>query len=302
VSGRAEPSPGFADRLVAAVDAVGSPFCVGIDPVIERIPEAVRAHREPAAACEMFARGVIEAVAGIAAAIKPQSACFERWGTPGWRALERTIRAAREAGLVVVLDGKRGDIGSSSAHYAASASAMGADAVTVNAYLGTSGIGPFLEAGLGVFALVRTSNPDADAVQSLELGDGRTVAEAVGAVVASLGADRLGSSGLSDVGAVIGATQTGSGKRPAPAALRAAMPDQVFLTPGIGAQGAGPADLRALLRPGARGAGDCGVLAPASRSVTYPTGPDATERAWVEAVRSEATVLASDLRAALVGG
>ena len=295
----------FADRLVAAMDRAGSPLCVGIDPVIERIPETLRHHREPAAACEAFSRGVIEAVAGVAAAVKPQAACFERWGTPGWQALERTVRAAREAGLIVVLDAKRGDIGSSSAHYAASAADMGADSVTLNAYLGPSGIEPFLDAGLGVFALVRTSNPDADAVQSIELAGGGTVAEAVGRTVAGLGAARVGTHGLSDVGAVVGATQTGSAKRPGPEALRVAMPDQVFLTPGIGAQGATADDLRPLARPGAGRAALAGVLATASRSVTYPGGVPAEgvgaeiERRWRAAVRDEASGLAAQVAAAL---
>ncbi|MEM1186079.1 MAG: orotidine-5'-phosphate decarboxylase [Planctomycetota bacterium] len=295
----------FSDRLAAAIETVNAPLCVGIDPVIEKIPETVRHQREPAAACESFARGVIEAIQGVAAAIKPQAACFERWGTPGWQALERTVLAAREAGLIVVLDAKRGDIGASSAHYAASAASLGADAVTVNAYLGTSGIEPFLSEGLGVFCLVRTSNPDADQIQSQELADGRTVSEAVAGIVAGLGAGHVGERGMSDVGAVVGATQTGSGKRPTPEALRGAMPDQVFLTPGLGAQGATAEDLRPLFRSSTTGPADCGVLATASRSVTYPsfegqddTGPLA-ERRWIDAVGRESRTLAASLRAVL---
>jgi orotidine-5'-phosphate decarboxylase len=291
------------DELVAAIDRVGTPMCVGLDPVIEKIPGWMREHREPAAAIEVFCRGVIDAVAEVAPAVKPQAACFERWGTPGWTALERTIRAAKEAGLFVVLDAKRGDIGTSAAHYAASAATMGADAVTVNAYLGPSGVEPFLNAGLMVFALVRTSNPDADTVQAAELVDGRTVAEHVGSVVASLGSPHRGRSTLSAVGAVVGATQTGADARPSPENLRAAMPDQVILTPGIGAQGAGPSDLVPLARPGAATIGRAGILAPASRSVTYPSAAsEGKAEAWTLAVREAAADLGLGLSRALAPG
>lgn len=295
------------DRLGALIDERRAPLCVGLDPVVERVPDAIRAHREPAASLEAFSRGVIEAVEGIACAVKPQAACFERWGSPGFAALERTIWAAREAGLFVLLDAKRGDIGTSAAHYAASARAMGADAVTVNAYLGPSGIRPFLDAGLAVFALVRTSNPDSDTIQASTLRDGRTVAERVAETVAELGAGYRGTTGLSALGAVVGATKTDATARPTPAALRAAMPDQVFLTPGIGAQGASPEDLRPLARAGATSLGALGLLATASRSVTYPdcaqdqdAGTALAEETWRDAVRNEATALADQLRAALV--
>ncbi len=294
------------DRLAALIDERRAPLCVGLDPVVERIPEAIRTHREPAAALEAFSRGVIEAVEGVACAVKPQAACFERWGSPGFAALERTIWAAREAGLFVLLDAKRGDIGTSAAHYAASATAMGADAVTVNAYLGPSGIRPFLDAGLAVFALVRTSNPDSDAIQASTLRDGRTVAERVAETIAQLGAEYRGANGLSALGAVVGATKTDATAKPSPSALRAAMPDQVFLTPGIGAQGASPEDLRPLARPGAATPGALGLLATASRSVTYPdfaqhddAGTALAEEAWRTAVRSEAQALAAQLRDAL---
>ncbi len=292
------------DTLCDLIDERRAPLCVGLDPVVERIPDAIRTHREPAAALEAFSRGVIEAVEGVAAAVKPQAACFERWGSPGFAALERTIWAAREAGLFVLLDAKRGDIGTSAAHYAASASAMGAHAVTVNAYLGPSGIRPFLDAGLAVFALVRTSNPDSDAIQASTLTDGRTVAERVAETIAELGAEYRGTRGLSALGAVVGATKTGSTARPTPAALRAAMPDQVFLNPGIGAQGAGPEDLRPLARSNATTLSALGLLATASRSVTYPDFQEddnatTAEEAWRAAVHNEAKSLAHQLQSAL---
>ncbi|VAX40747.1 Orotidine 5'-phosphate decarboxylase, partial [hydrothermal vent metagenome] len=110
----------FADRLARAMDRAGSPACVGLDPVFERLPEAVRAaHQDPTQAIEAFCTGVIDAVAGEVGVVKPQSACFERYGSAGVRALEQTVAHAKNAGLVVILDAKRGDIGISAAHYAA---------------------------------------------------------------------------------------------------------------------------------------------------------------------------------------
>ena len=264
----------FSDRLSGRIARVGSAVCVGLDPVLNRLPQAVRAeHWEAPAAIESFSRGVIDAVGGVAAAVKPQSACFERYGSKGVAALERVCAHARALGLVVVLDAKRGDIGISAEHYAASAIHLGADAITVNAYLGTETVEPYLLAGLGVFALVRTSNPGSDEIQSAVLGDGRSVGELVGDRVARLGASRVGSCGLSDVGAVVGATKSGDA-----AALRERMPDQVFLIPGFGAQGGTADDVRAMCRPG-EPAETAGVLATASRSVIYADGAD-----WKQAV------------------
>ncbi|MEZ6319335.1 MAG: orotidine-5'-phosphate decarboxylase [Phycisphaerales bacterium] len=283
-----DPSTVAPDRLVAAIDRVGTPACVGVDPVLERLPAAVR-DADPAAAIERFGVGVVEAVAGVVAAVKPQSGCFERFGSAGVRALERVVHRARELGLVVVLDAKRGDIGSTSAHYAAAASGMGADWITVNAYLGMSGIEPFLDAGLGVFALVRTSNPDSDALQAAALASGGTVAGRVAQQIAELGASRVGASGLSAVGAVVGATKAGEEL----AGLRAVMPDVPCLVPGVGAQGGACADVRPLARAGASSMGAAGVVINASRSVLYPGGDSGN---WQEAIASAARAFADEAR------
>ena len=270
----------FADKLAGAIDAVGAPLCVGLDPVLERLPPGID-RGDPPMALEAFCDGVIDAVAGVAAAVKPQSACFERYGAAGVAALERVIARAREAGLVVILDVKRGDIGLTARHYAASAAWMGADAVTVSPYMGAAVIEASLEAGLGVFALVRTSNPEGDAVQSALLERGGTVADRVAALVAESGRAVVGGRGLSDVGAVVGATKAGEGPT-----LRGLMPDQVFLVPGVGAQGGSASDLRGLVRPWGRGPGELGVLVAASRSVIY-SWEGASDR-WVDAVRDAA--------------
>jgi len=281
----------FVDRLARAVDLAGSPACVGLDPVVERLPGVIRAgHREPARAIEAFCKGVIDAVAGQVGVVKPQAACFERFGAPGFEALERTIEHAQAAGLVVILDAKRGDIGVSAAHYAAAVTRLGADAVTANAYLGPSTVEPFLDAGLGVFVLVRTSNPDSDAVQARELAAGGTVAAMMASLVRTLGRDRLGACGLSDAGAVVGATKAADGRM-----LRERMPEQVFLVPGYGAQGGTADDVRTLFRAGAKTVGVCGVVVNASRSVLYPDDPDEPGE-WQRAVAGAAERFGADLR------
>lgn len=268
----------FADRLHDATRRTGSPVCVGLDPVLESLPADLRAkHHDPLEAIAEFCRGVLHAAAPHAPAVKFQSACFERYGGRGVLLLEHLLTETASQGFVVVLDAKRGDIGISASHYAASARRTGAHAVTVSGYLGPTGVTPFLDAGLAAFVLVRTSNPDSDAVQAHTLGDGRTVAEMMADHVAALGASRLGACGLSDVGAVVGATKSSEGR-----ALRARMPSQVFLVPGYGAQGGTAEDIRALLT--ARGDG---VLVTASRSIIYAPG----EGPWQDRVAAAAKKL-----------
>ncbi|HZW09383.1 MAG TPA: orotidine-5'-phosphate decarboxylase [Phycisphaerales bacterium] len=279
----------FADRLASALDRAGSPACVGLDPVLERLPEAVRAeHWEPVRAITAFCKAVIDAAAPHVAVVKPQSACFERYGSAGVHALERVVEHAREKGLIVILDAKRGDIGVTAEHYAAAAAHTGAHAITVNAYLGPSTVEPYLAAGLGVFVLVRTSNPDSDLVQAPMLDEGMNVAAMMGAHVRVLGRGHVGACGLSDAGAVVGATKAADGRT-----LRAIMPEQVFLVPGYGAQGGSAADVRALLRPGAAGPGSSGVVVNASRSVIYPAGAASD---WRQAIAEAAAAFARDIR------
>jgi orotidine-5'-phosphate decarboxylase len=285
------PPPRFADRLHTAIERAGSPVCVGLDPVLESLPAVVRAkHHEPLAAIEEFGLGVIDAVAGVAAAVKFQSACYERYGGAGVSLLERQAHQAAERGLVVILDAKRGDIGISASHYAAAAKRSGSHAITVNGYLGLGTVRPYLEAGLGVFVLVRTSNPESDSIQSQRLVDGRSVGELMGAEVAALGAGCVGQCGLSDVGAVVGATKAHDAR-----ALRERMPDQVFLIPGYGAQGGTAEDIRGMLRAKRAGAADAGVLVTASRSIIYAFERDATD--WAEQVRGAAVTLRSEIAA-----
>jgi orotidine-5'-phosphate decarboxylase len=188
----------------------------------------------------------------------------------------------------VILDFKRGDIGISADHYAASARGpMPSDWTTVSAYLGTDGILPFVGAERGAFALVRTSNPSGDAIQSLRLADGRTVAESVADLVASAGEATVGACGFSNLGAVVGAT-----KRADAAALRDRMPRQLFLVPGFGAQGGGVDDVLPCFRADGRGA-----LVTASRSVIYAFG--AGDRDWRTSIRRGAEELRSQVASGL---
>lgn len=281
-----------ADRLVAAVDRAGSPVCVGIDPVLERLPAQLRPGSpgvsQAVEALAAFAIGVLDAIAGHVGCVKLQAACFERYRHRGVEALERVIGEARQRGFLVILDAKRGDVSVSAEHYAAAAfdPALGTDRpdwITVNSYLGDDAIEPFLRPGAGVFALVRTSNPGGDTVQAQRLADGRTVAEAVATMVAQLGGRSVGRCGFSAVGAVVGAT------RPAEVAgLRALMPQQIFLVPGYGAQGGGVADIRPCFLDRGRGA-----IVAASRSVIYAFDPGADD--WKGAVRDAARRFADEV-------
>lgn len=278
-----------ADALSRAADVAGSPACVGLDPVLGSLPAAIReAATTETEAIERFCLGVLESVVGVVGVVKPQSACFERFGSAGYTVLERVVARARDLGLVVILDAKRGDIGSSAEHYAAGAASMGAHWITVSPYMGPSTIEPFLDAGLGVFALCRTSNPDSDRLQCLRSGDA-SLAEHTASMIAELGAQRRGPAGLSQLGAVVGATKSADDG----ARLRATMPEQILLVPGVGAQGGTPEEVRPLVRPDARTPGASGVIVNASRSVLYPKAN--AGQSWQGAVRAAAERFAGSL-------
>jgi orotidine-5'-phosphate decarboxylase len=252
----------FPDRLAEAVERKRSQLVVGLDPVPERVPDPT------AAGFARFCREIVDRVGEHAVAVKPQSAFFEALGSDGVRAFEEVCAYAREAGLLVIADVKRGDIGSTAQAYAAAFIPL-ADAVTVNPYLGRDSIEPFLDAcrreGAGLFCLVKTSNPGSADVQDVSLADGRRLWEHVATLVAEWGVDLVGESGLSAVGAVVGATFPRE-----VAAARTLLPEAVLLLPGIGAQGARPADVAP-----AFAAGRASALVSASRSVIYAASPAA---------------------------
>src|SRR3954470_4538135 len=261
-----------------------SVLCVGLDPRPDLFPDEVfRGVRDGPAglarAMERFCTGIVDAVAEHAVAVKPQLAFFEQAGHNGLAAVERIADYARERGLLVIADGKRGDIGSSGE---ASASAYLAprrtlpplsDALTVNPYLGADSLEPFADAcrtaGGLMFVLVRTSNPGGADLQELELADGSRVWERVARIVASL---------APVAGAVVGATQPGAVAR-----ARELMPDATFLLPGVGAQGGDVEALGPAFAPG-----PAGGLVSASRSVLYASRADGQ---WQAAAAAEAARL-----------
>jgi orotidine-5'-phosphate decarboxylase len=276
----------FGDRLAGLVEARETQIVLGLDPDPAKLwPQA---GGDVAAHC----RAVIDAAGPACVAVKPQVACFERLGVPGWQALEQTIAHARAAGLLVLADAKRGDIDISARRYAEAFLAPGgleADALTVSPYLGADSLEPFADAaraaGAGLFVLVRTSNPGAADLQDLELAGGGRVWERAAGIVDSLG-EPGAASGLSEVGAVVGATAPEHLAR-----ARELMPHAVFLLPGIGAQGGRVEDLAPAFAPGRAGG-----LVTSSRSIVfaYEKGgdPAAAARAEAERLRAAAWALA----------
>ncbi len=266
-----------ADQLIEAMRAKGTCACVGIDPVLERIPVE---GESALARISAFCLGVIDAVHEHVPAVKIQSACFERLGADGVALMHECMAAATEAGLIVLHDAKRGDIGISAEHYAAATfDTAGAHWITASPWLGRETLEPYASRG-GVFVLVRTSNPGSDDLQTQRLADGRTVAEAAADMVHEFGADYRGELGRSAVGAVVGATRPEEA-----AALRQRMPAAILLVPGIGAQGGTLESCAALC-----GDDGCGALFPASRSVLYPDAVDG--QPWHAAVADAAKVMA----------
>lgn len=250
------------DRMIERIAELQNPTVAGLDPKLSYIPEyirekAVKEHGKTleaaAAAVLEYNKGLIDALCGIVPAVKPQAAYYEAFGWQGMKTLQETIAYAREKGMFVITDGKRNDIGTTMEAYAAAHLAttevegetftpFGADALTVNGYLGTDGIAPVVkvcrEKDAGMFVLVKTSNPSSGELQDRVLDDGLTVYRTMGDRCEEWGKELPGKYGYSGVGAVVGATypkQLGE--------LRAALPHTFFLVPGYGAQGGGAKDV-----------------------------------------------------------
>jgi orotidine-5'-phosphate decarboxylase len=255
----------FGSRLRRALDGRGQ-LCVGIDPH----PALLRAWglTDDVDGLDRFSRTVVDALADRVAVMKPQSAFYERFGSRGVAILESTIRQLRAAGALVLLDVKRGDIGSTAAAYADAYLDPGAplwvDAVTANPYLGVGALSPMIDKAIahggGVFVLARTSNPEGAPVQTARTGAGPTVAQSVIDEVAQVNA---GVEPLGDVGVVVGATAGGSG-------LMLTALNGPILAPGLGAQGGRPDDLRAVA------GGAMGALLPSYSREVLSHGPSVT--------------------------
>lgn len=335
-----QPRP-FMERLTEAITKKGGPVIVGLDPRPEWFPPDVVDHgrtvatntgtggdivpgtqsvpsmtTDPrlsiAAAIVRFNELIIDAVADVAVAVKPQLAFYERWGWPGMWALQATIEMARERNLLVIADGKRNDIGSTAAAYAQTylgdgggeddaghgpGSGLEADALTINPYLGTDGIAPFLalcrDNGNGVFVLVRTSNPSGAELQSLPT-EGGVVADRVADMIVRWNEHLPKANGYGPVGAVVGATHPEEAR-----ALRQRLPGVMLLVPGYGAQGAGATDARAAFDARGRGA-----VVNSARGILYawreerPDDPGSGEL-FAAAARRAALTMRSELQAVL---
>jgi len=300
----APPVP-FGDRLAQAVERTGSVAVIGIDPRLESLPPALARFAASAGNADAsglahaflhFGLGVIEAVRDLVPAVKPNIAFFEACGVPGLFAYNSICQYACASGLLVIGDVKRGDIGSTAAAYAEGllGGRIGPhDALTLNPYLGADSLTPFLEhgrqQGQGFFVLVKTSNPSSADLQDLALAGGGTVADAAARLVHRLGQDQLGASGLSAVGAVVGATHPAELAR-----YRAHMPHAPFLIPGYGAQGGTAADVVGAFREDGSGA-----LVNASRSVIFAWQKERRPDDWTGAIRRAATRMNEDLCRAL---
>jgi len=284
--------PAFSDRVIERTRALGHPLCVGLDPYLDRLPSIFRRgamqpqHPDTAQAVEEFCCRVIDLIAADVAVVKPQASLFERLGWRGWHALERVIRYARAAGLLVLLDAKRGDIAETATAYAqaylSSDSCCGVDAVTVNPYLGPETLAPFIieaeKAERGVVVLVRNSNPDSSIYQELDTAAGPLFA----VVAASLAKwqDRLAGklTGWSSLGVTVAATHAEATER-----IRMALPHALFLVLGYGAQGASAGEAVRGFRRGP--AGLEGGIVSSSRPILFPTAfSDAGAGNWEKEV------------------
>lgn len=291
----------FADRLNAQIRKKKSSICVGLDPRLEQIPHFIQekhlriysnALTAAAESILEFNKGIIDAVADLVPVIKPQIAFYEQFGYEGIRVFEETLWYARDKGLLTIADIKRGDIGSTAEAYAKAflgkvnlfgteVFSFDADAVTVSPYLGFDGIKPFMDEcrkyGKGIFILVKTSNASSGDIQDLQMKDLHTVYEIMAQYLESWGADEIGDSGYSFVGAVVGATFPDQLKK-----LRQLMPENIFLVPGFGVQGGTAKDVHACFQKNGLGA-----IVNSSRGITYAwqDSDEYTESDYAQAAR-----------------
>ena len=285
----------FIDRLIEQIQQKNTPCIVGLDPALERMPQSWLQDREVSEQSSLAEKAegiyqynlmVLDAVADLVPAVKPQSAYYELFGSAGIVALEKTIQAARDRDLLVVLDVKRGDIASTATAYAKSylpskpAHPLEADAITIVPYLGKDCLDPFFEEaikwGKGIFVCVKTSNSGAAIVQeqrcdpaptqgareraSRQKIDNRYLYEIIADLIKPASDKNIGSSGYSGIGAVVGATYPEAASR-----LRQQLPNSIFLVPGVGAQGGSQEGIKACFN-----ADGLGAVISSSRAIMYP--------------------------------
>lgn len=302
------------DLLIEKIREKNNPSVAGLDPKLDYIPafikeESVRKYGQTFAAAAdailTFNKGLIDAICDVVPAIKPQCAYYEMYSWEGVRALHETIAYAHQKGMYVITDGKRNDIGSTMEAYAAGhlgttdlfgspAHAFDADALTVNAYLGTDGIAPLssliADGGKAIFALVKTSNPSSGELQDRQLASGEAVYAAMGDMCETWGANSVGKFGYSGVGAVVGATYPQQLTE-----LRRRLPHTFFLVPGYGAQGGGAQGLT-----GAFDANGLGAIVNSSRAVMCAYQKEGCAEAdYAQAARREVLRMRDDINSAV---
>ena len=304
------------DRLVENIKKTNAPIVVGLDPMLAYVPEHIKteAYREygetlegAADAIWQFNKGIVDATYDIIPAVKPQIAMYEQFGIPGLIAFKKTVDYCKEKGLVVIGDIKRGDIGSTSTAYAVghlgkvqvgynTYAGFDEDFVTVNPYLGTDGVKPFVdvckEENKGIFVLVKTSNPSSGEFQD-KIVDGKPLYELVGRMVDTWGSEVIGKSGYSAVGAVVGATYPEMGRVP-----RDIMPKSYILVPGYGAQGGKAKDLVHYFNEDGLGAivnSSRGIIAAYKQDKYASFGPEA----YADASRQAVVDMIEDINGAL---
>ncbi len=303
------------DKLITKIKATDAPIVVGLDPMLGYIPNYIKeaAFKEfgetlegAAEAVWQYNKGIVDATCDLIPAVKPQVAMYEQFGIPGMMAFHKTVQYCKEKGLIVIGDIKRGDIGSTSAAYAAghigkvtigsnTFEPFGEDFVTVNPYLGTDGIKPFVdvckENDRGLFILVKTSNPSSGEFQD-RLIDGRPLYEHMGEKVAEWGVDCM-SGDYSNIGAVVGATYPEQGK-----ILRKLMPKTFILVPGYGAQGGRGKDLAYFFNKDGLGAivnSSRGIIAAYKQEAYAKFG----ETGYADAARAAVLDMKADINSAI---
>ncbi len=281
------------EKLTEKIQQMKNPTVIGLDPRIEYVPEHIRAGRDAAEAIYEFNCGLIDSVCDIVPAVKPQAAYYELLGLKGIEVLYRTMEYAKSAGMYVILDAKRGDIGATSSAYAEAYLSDGcpADALTVNPYLGSDGVKPFLDvaktSGKAIFTLVKTSNPSSSELQDI-VCDGEPIYRKMASLVKAWGEEYgIGADGYTMCGAVVGATHPEQLIE-----LRKFMPNTFFLVPGYGAQGGKAEDIIP-----AYGKDNSGVIVNSSRALicAYKKSDDPTGMAYKDATRAAAIAMREEL-------
>lgn len=302
------------DKLISKIKETNNPTVMGLDPRYDMIPESIRTKysQDVEGACKAileFNKKLIDNVYDIVPAVKPQIAFYEMFGIEGIKVFNETCKYAKQKGMIVIADVKRGDIGSTAAGYSNAylgktpigqekVSIYDVDFVTVNPYLGIDGVKPFIddckEYGKGIFILVKTSNKSSGELQDLKLENGTTIYEKVAELVSSWGEDLVGEYGYSSVGAVVGATYPIQIKE-----LREIMPKTYFLIPGYGAQGGKAEDIALGFKDG------IGGIVNASRSLMTAYKSDRwkdkySEKEFGKATRAEAIRMRDELNEEII--